>query len=98
MTTNSENYLPNATKYSKSAPDVVSLVDDLLRQAKTLTGCSVEGRGELYRQVQSIIYEDQPYNFLYVPRDILVYNSRIGGMNPGSWEFRYNMHEWFIQD
>ncbi|MFZ5918866.1 MAG: ABC transporter substrate-binding protein [Chloroflexota bacterium] len=72
-------------------------VDALLKQAKTVPGCRVEDRGPLYRQVQELIYQDAPYTFLYVPRDILVYNSRIGGMNPGPWEFRYNIHEWYIR-
>jgi hypothetical protein len=44
------------------------------------------------------MYEDQPYDFLFVPRDILVYNKRIDGINPGAWKFRYNIHEWFIQE
>jgi peptide/nickel transport system substrate-binding protein len=72
-------------------------VDELLTTAKTMPGCRVEDRGPLYRQIQEYIYEDAPYTFLYVPRDILVYNSRIGGMDPGSWEFRQNMHEWYIK-
>ena len=52
----------------------------------------------MYREVQEHIYQDQPYTFLYVPRDTLVYNKRIGGIAPGSWAFRYNMHEWYIQE
>jgi len=72
-------------------------VDALLKQAKTLPGCRVEDRGPLYKQVQEHIYAAQPYTFFYVPRAILVYNKRIGGMNPGSWEFRYNIHEWYVQ-
>ena len=72
-------------------------VDELLSTAKTMPGCRVEDRGPLYRQIQEYTYEDAPYTFLYVPSDILVYNSRIGGMDPGSWEFRHNMHEWYIE-
>ena len=71
-------------------------VDRLLKEAKTLPGCAAEERGPLYREVQEYIYEDAPYTFLYVPRDILVYNKRIGGLNPGPWEFRYNINEWYI--
>jgi peptide/nickel transport system substrate-binding protein len=73
-------------------------VDELLKEAKTLPGCAAEDRGPLYRQVQEFMYEDQPYDFLFVPRDILVYNKRIDGINPGAWKFRYNIHEWFIQE
>jgi peptide/nickel transport system substrate-binding protein len=72
-------------------------VDSLLKEAKTMPGCAAEDRGPLYKQVQAIMYEDQPYTFLYVPRDILVYNERVGGMAPGPWKFRHNIHEWYVK-
>ena len=92
----SQNDLPDAAFnfVSYYRPEV----DELLKEAKTLPGCAAEDRGPLYKQIQEYMYEDQPYDFLYVPRDILVYNQRIGGLNPGAWEFRYNIHEWFIQE
>ena len=92
----SQNDLPDAAFnfVSYFRPEV----DELLKEAKTLPGCAAEDRGPLYRQIQEYMYEDQPYDFLYVPRDILVYNKRIGGLDPGAWEFRYNIHEWFIQE
>ncbi len=91
----SQNDLPDAAFnfVSYFRPEV----DELLKEAKTLPGCAAEDRGPLYRQIQEYMYEDQPYDFLYVPRDILVYNKRIGGLDPGAWEFRYNIHEWFIK-
>lgn len=73
-------------------------VDAFLKEAKTFPGCAPEDRGALYKQIQEKIYQDQPYDFLYVPRFILVYNNRIGNMNPGPWEFRYNIHEWYIKE
>ena len=92
----SQNDLPDAAFNFNSYynPEV----DELLKQAKTVPGCAVEDRGPLYGQIQALIYQDQPYTFLFVPRDILVYNKRIGGMDPGPWDFRYNMHEWYIQN
>ncbi len=74
------------------------IVDALLKQAKTVPGCSFDERGALYREIQDQIYADQPYDFLYVPRRILVFNKRIVGMDPGPWEFRSNMYEWYIQE
>jgi peptide/nickel transport system substrate-binding protein len=71
-------------------------VDELLTEAKTMPGCAVDDRAPLYQQIQQYIYDDQPYTFLYDPRDILVFNKRIGGMDPGPWEFRYNMQDWYI--
>lgn len=92
----SQNDLPDAAFNFNSYYNPA--VDQLLKDAKTIPGCSPEERGAMYRQVQEHIYQDQPYTFLYVPRDTLVYNNRIGGINPGSWEFRYNIHEWYIQE
>ena len=91
----SQNDLPDAAFNFNSYynPEV----DDLLKQAKTLPGCKTEERGPLYKQVQEFIYEDAPYTFLYVPRAILVYNERIGGMDPGPWTFIQNIHEWYIK-
>jgi len=91
----SQNDLPDAAFNFNSyySPEV----DELLKQAKTMPGCAVEDRGPLYKRVQEIIYEDAPYTFLYVPRAILVYNKRIGGLDPGPWKFRHNIHEWYIE-
>jgi peptide/nickel transport system substrate-binding protein len=95
-TFSSKNDLPDAAFNFNSYynPEV----DRLLEEAKTLPGCAVEERGPLYKQVQEHIYEDAPYTFLYVPRSILVYNERIGGLNPGAWKFRYNINEWYIME
>jgi peptide/nickel transport system substrate-binding protein len=72
-------------------------VDALLKEAKTIPGCRVEDRGPLYKTIQAKVYEDQPYTFLFVPRAILVYNKRIGGMELGAWDFRYSIYNWYIQ-
>ncbi len=90
----SQNDLPDAAFNFNSYynPEV----DRLMKEAKTLPGCAAEDRGPLYKQIQEYIYEDAPYTFLFVPRSIFVSNKRIGGLNPGPWEFRYNMEEWYI--
>jgi peptide/nickel transport system substrate-binding protein len=90
----SQNDLPDAAFNFVSYYDPE--VDQLLKEGKTFPGCAAEDRGPIYKQIQEYIYEAAPYTFLYVPRDILVYNKRIGGMDPGPWEFRHNIHEWYI--
>jgi peptide/nickel transport system substrate-binding protein len=66
-------------------------------EAKTVEGCSYEDRGEIYKQIQEIFYDEQPYIWLYAPRSIAAFNQRIGGVNPGPWSTIYNIHEWYIQ-
>ena len=39
-------------------------------EAKTVEGCSYEDRGAIYKQIQEIFYEDQPYIWLYATRAI----------------------------
>jgi peptide/nickel transport system substrate-binding protein len=71
--------------------------EPLETEAKTLEGCSYEERGEIYRQIQEILHEEQPYIWLYAPRTILAVNRRVQNVNPGPWSTAYNIHEWYIQ-
>jgi peptide/nickel transport system substrate-binding protein len=73
-------------------------VTELLEEAKTLPGCDQGERAVLYKQIQEVIYDEQPYNFVYATRDAWAYNQRIGGVNPGGWDQWHNVHEWFIEE
>lgn len=51
-----------------------------------------EKRIELYKEVQELIYDEQPYNFLYARPGLLAFDKRIhgtiehtGGFNPMDW-------------
>jgi peptide/nickel transport system substrate-binding protein len=73
------------------------LVDELMQKALTVPGCSVDRRGPIYRELQQILYDDQPYDWLFVPRDTFAYNSKISGINPGPWDYYHNIQEWYIK-
>jgi peptide/nickel transport system substrate-binding protein len=66
-------------------------------EAKTVEGCSYEDRGELYKEIQEIFYDEQPYIWLYATRAITAINKRVGNVNPAPWSTGYNIHEWFIK-
>jgi peptide/nickel transport system substrate-binding protein len=66
-------------------------------EAKTVEGCSYEDRGAIYKEIQEIFYDEQPYIWLYASRAITGINSRIGGINPAPWSTFYNIEEWFIK-
>jgi peptide/nickel transport system substrate-binding protein len=66
-------------------------------EAKTVEGCSYDDRGAIYKEIQEIFYDEQPYVWLYATRGITVINQRIGGVNPAPWSTGYNIHEWFIK-
>jgi peptide/nickel transport system substrate-binding protein len=66
-------------------------------EAKTVEGCSYEDRGAIYKEIQEIFYDEQPYIWLFAPRAITGINKRIGGINPAPWSTFYNIEEWFIK-
>jgi len=66
-------------------------------EGKTVEGCSYEDRGEIYKQIQEIFYDEVPYIFLYAPRTITGINKRLGNVNPAPWSTYYNIHEWFVK-
>ena len=72
-------------------------IDLKFAEAKAVSGCDQDVRTTLYRQIQAQLYQDQPYHWLDVPRNLVAINRRIGGVNPGPWSIWYNVHEWYIQ-
>jgi len=50
----------------------------------------------LFFEVQRLIYEDQPYTFLYVPHALSALNRRFGGAKPDPIGMYHNLHEWYI--
>ncbi|MCK4537670.1 MAG: hypothetical protein KAV42_02605 [Candidatus Krumholzibacteria bacterium] len=51
----------------------------------------------IFNRAERIIYEEQPYTFLYVPSGILVLNSRIRGARPDAISSIHNIHEWYVE-
>lgn len=75
-------------------------VDDLIQQGRTVPGCDLEQRADIYYQIQQIAHDDVAYDFTFTPNIYQVANSRINNFNPGpSWVFYgYTdyVHEWTI--
>jgi peptide/nickel transport system substrate-binding protein len=71
-------------------------VDRLVFEAKSLTGCSTEARGEKYKRIQELIHEDAPYAFLINPLGNVIWNTRLRGVDPGPWSTEYNIHTWYL--
>ncbi|GAB4514943.1 MAG: peptide-binding protein [Anaerolineae bacterium] len=75
-----------------------SEVDELLDKGRSLPGCKVEDRAPIYKRIQEIIYDEQPYNFIRVRLSTLAYNKRIGNFQPGPWGYGWNINEWYIKE
>jgi peptide/nickel transport system substrate-binding protein len=53
-------------------------VDLLLKKLKTCSDSAL--RKKYYREIHQLIYEEQPYTFLYVPHQIFLYRSYVGNV------------------
>lgn len=71
-------------------------VEEKLNEARSLPGCGVEERGQLYRDIQTQILDDAPYTFLYVPLTNVVWNTRLEGIDPQPWSTYYNVEGWYL--
>ena len=71
-------------------------VEENLNLGRSLPGCDVEERGQLYRDIQAQIQEHAPYAFLYVPLGNVVWNTRLNNIDPEAWSTYYNVEQWFI--
>jgi len=50
----------------------------------------------LFYKAQEIIYEDQPYTFLYIPHELTALHRRFKGAKPDPISVYHNLHEWWI--
>ena len=53
-------------------------------------------RAAIYHEVHRLLYEDQPYCFLYVPEALPIVHARIRGIEPAPAGIAYNIHQWFV--
>lgn len=69
-------------------------VDRLIEKARDIL--DREERKKLYWKVHSLITEDQPYTFLYVPDTIIAVNKRIKGVEPAPAGIWHNYIFWYV--
>jgi len=53
-------------------------------------------RREIYWRWQEIIYDEQPYTFLLVPKDVLVYHKRFQNVKVYPPDPAFDIREWFV--
>ncbi|MGE5309044.1 MAG: peptide-binding protein [Deltaproteobacteria bacterium] len=69
-------------------------VDRLLIEARRIF--DQPKRAALYKRIQEILYDDQPYMFLYVPESLVILNSRFRGVEPAPAGLSYNFVDWWV--
>jgi peptide/nickel transport system substrate-binding protein len=69
-------------------------VDNLLVQARRTF--DEAKRKEYYQRINELLYEEQPYMFLYVPDSLSVLHKRFCGVKPAPIGIGYNFIEWWV--
>lgn len=55
-----------------------------------------EKRAEIYHKIHEILYDDQPYMFLYIPNSLVAVHNRFEGIEPSAIGIGYNFIEWWV--
>ena len=83
----------NFTSYSNPA------LDRLLQQANRVPGCDPATRAEFYAEIQDLLNQERPVDFLVAPNNHLLQAVRLQGLQPGPFApFTWNAAEWYLQE
>jgi peptide/nickel transport system substrate-binding protein len=80
----------NTTSYANER------VAELLRSARTVPGCDGEARATIYREIQTILQEDQPYAWLLALNDMVAARGSVIGFNPYPHAPLWNVRDWVV--
>lgn len=72
-------------------------LEQLLKDARnpSLTNnCDTAARAEIYEQIQTILYNDQPYMYLYVGNVMTAAQANVEGFNPYPFSTTWNIDAW----
>ncbi len=69
-------------------------VDKLLEEGRRTFDQSK--RAEIYHEIHKLIYEDQPYLFLYSPEALPIVNKRFRGVESSPIGISYNFIKWYV--
>jgi len=68
----------------------------LLRAGQRVPGCDPAARAPIYKEVQQIIHDELPYIFVAGSVGNIGYNKRWQGIDPGPWNFYWNVGQWSL--
>lgn len=73
-------------------------VTDLLWEARTVSGCDLDTRRELFFEAQRILQEDQPFVWLYALDDTYAIHRSVQNFEPVAGLPLMNLPEWVVFD
>jgi len=71
-------------------------IDELLEQGYSVPGCATADRAPYYKQIQQIIHDDIPYVFVSGRVGNDAYSNKFKGLDPGAWNFVWNIQGWSL--
>lgn len=71
-------------------------IEALLQQARSVPGCEQTKRADLYRQIQTLLQDDQPYAWLYARNDLYVAQGGVSGFAPYAGNPFWNIRDWVV--
>jgi peptide/nickel transport system substrate-binding protein len=87
----SSKVIPDGLNFISYANDEL---DSLLERGRRLVNKA--DRKKIYDRVQEILFEDQPYVFLYIPYSLPIVNARVQGIKAAPAGIGYNYTKWWI--
>jgi peptide/nickel transport system substrate-binding protein len=67
----------------------------LLDEGLYMPGCATEDRAPVYYQIQQILYDEAPIDFIYVPYGLRAIHSRLEGYDStAAWAELHNITDW----
>lgn len=73
-------------------------LEDLWGQAVSVPGCAQEDRIELYREAMKIIYDEQPYLFLFATNVMQVSQPGVTNWDPLPYNVAWNLDAWSVTE
>ena len=71
-------------------------LESLMTQARTLEGCDIDARAELYREIETIIAEDLPEIWLFAPTNMIAVQDEVLNFTPINTNPLWNMDSWVV--
>lgn len=71
-------------------------VSALMEQARTMPGCDIGERAEIYREIQRLLQDDPPYAWLMVRHDLVAASTAIRNFAPFPNAPLWNIRDWVV--
>jgi len=67
-------------------------------EGKSLAGCDREARAEIYKETLQMLYDDQPYLWLYATNTMVAAQPNVQNWDPLPYASTWNLDAWTVQD